>query len=93
MNFPSINEVEGIVKLIKKTKPELIIAAGGGAVIDLAKVSNNLYRVKNRKKIILKSLKCNKNFCNLIAIPTTAGSGAEATSNAVIYINKKILRE
>ena len=31
MNFPSINEVEGIVKLIKKTKPELIIAAGGGS--------------------------------------------------------------
>ena len=90
MNFPSINEVEGIVKLIKKTKPELIIAAGGGAVIDLAKVSNNLYRVKNRKKIILKSAKnITKNFCNLIAIPTTAGSGAEATSNAVVYINKK----
>lgn len=89
-NFPTINEVEKIAILIKKIKPQLIIAAGGGAVIDLAKVSNNLYRVKNRKKIFLKSSKnITKNFCNLIAIPTTAGSGAEATSNAVIYINKK----
>ena len=87
--LPDIVELENFILEINNFKPELIIAIGGGAVLDLAKISNNLYKEKNLKEKIEKNnYKIYKNFCPLIAIPTTAGSGAEATSNAVIYVNK-----
>jgi|TARA_B100001971_G_C18247556_1_gene575492 alcohol dehydrogenase class IV len=88
--IPEISEVNKIIKIIKNKNPEIIIALGGGVVLDLAKISNNLHQVTNLKKAIIKPTNnISKNFCKLFAIPTTAGSGAEATSNAVIYINKK----
>ena len=87
--IPDIYELENFITEINKFFPDLIIAVGGGAVLDLAKISNNLFNEKNLKeKIIKNTYKIFKNFCPLIAIPTTAGSGSEATSNAVIYVNK-----
>ena len=90
-NFiPEIKELKKIISLIIKFKPDYILSIGGGAVLDLAKSSNFLWEVKNLKDSIMNlDYKKQKNFCPLIAIPTTAGSGAEVTSNAVIYINKK----
>lgn len=89
-NIPEIKELNKIITLIRKLKPKYIFSVGGGAVMDLAKTSNYLWNTKNIKKTIIKSkYGKQKNYCPLVAIPTTAGSGAEVTSNAVIYLNKK----
>ena len=89
-SYPDINELKSLILEIKRKKPSLIIAIGGGAVMDLSKIANYLCNSKDLKQDILKSnFIYKKNFSRLIAIPTTAGSGAEVTSNAVIYINKK----
>ena len=87
--LPEISELKIFIKIINEFKPELIIAVGGGAALDLAKISNCLFGLKNDDLIL--NIKKNiydtsKKFCELVAIPTTAGSGAEATSNAVVYI-------
>ena len=87
--YPEISELKDIIYSIKKFSPDLIIAIGGGAVIDYAKIAkvleigNNLaFDIKNSTYKIK-----NKNI-KLLAVPTTAGTGAEVTPNAVIYINK-----
>ena len=89
-SIPEIGELKKIINLIKKFKPNYIFSVGGGAVMDLAKTSNFLWKTKNLKKNIIKpNYEKQKNFCSLIAVPTTAGSGAEVTSNSVVYINRK----
>ena len=90
--IPEVNELKKIIRLIKKHEPKIIYAVGGGTVIDLAKVSNFFINEKNLKKSILFNKRFSKTSDKkriLVAVPTTAGSGAEVTSNAVVYINKK----
>ena len=86
-SFPEVMELKKIIQKIKNFSPELIIAVGGGSVLDYAKIANVLSKEKDIEKKILNSEYKTKKFTKLLAIPTTAGSGAEVTSNAVIYIN------
>ena len=88
-SFPECFELLQIINSIKKFSPDLIIAAGGGSVLDYAKIARVLQDEEDLDKKIIKSNYILKKFSTkLLAIPTTAGSGAEVTSNAVIYVNK-----
>ena len=88
-NFPEYLELIDIISKIKTFSPDLIIAAGGGSVLDYAKIANVIdYEDDLTGKIVNSTYKINTPKAKLLAIPTTAGSGAEVTSNAVIYINK-----
>ena len=87
--YPEIKELKKIILHVRRIKPDLIIAVGGGSVIDYAKMANILNPHINLKKQIINSDYGKiKKFTKLLAIPTTAGSGAEVTSNAVIYLDK-----
>ena len=77
-----------IINEINKFNPDLVIAAGGGSVLDYAKIANVLCVNDSLKEDICNSeYKLIKPKRKLLAIPTTAGSGAEVTSNAVIYLD------
>ncbi len=86
--YPKIEELKKIILDIKNFDPKIIIAVGGGSVIDYAKIANNLNNIDKLKLDILNSKNKFNKIAELVAIPTTAGSGAEITSSAVIYINK-----
>jgi alcohol dehydrogenase len=87
--LPEIEDLKKFIFKINNFKPDLIVAIGGGAVLDLAKTSNCFFDLNEIETSIKKSEYNLKNkFCPLVAVPTTAGSGAEATANAVIYVNK-----
>lgn len=74
--------VEG-VDIFHKENCDTIVAVGGGSAMDVAKcikLYSNMYREENylKQKIV-------PNDVPLIAVPTTAGTGSEATRYAVIY--------
>ena len=80
----TIEEYEDFKRLFQDFVPGCIIAVGGGRVMDFAKLIGTGYsaddicqRHKNGDSI--------QRNVPLIAIPTTAGSGAEATPFAVFY--------
>ena len=86
--LPILEELIKIINDIKVFKPDLILAVGGGAVIDYAKIANVVdVRDDLADLIINYSYPFKQKYTKLAVIPTTAGSGAEVTSNAVIYVN------
>ena len=87
--IPEISELKFLIKKINNINPDLIIALGGGCVIDYAKLANGLHSTKNlKKKIKSGALRIQSKKTKILAIPTTAGSGAEVTKFSVIYIDK-----
>ncbi|MFL2877779.1 MAG: iron-containing alcohol dehydrogenase [Candidatus Pelagibacter sp.] len=53
--YPDLNELKIIIKDLKKFKPDLIIAVGGGSVLDYAKVANSLTTDQNLEENIKNS--------------------------------------
>ena len=86
--LPILEELIEIINNIKNFRPDLILAIGGGAVIDYAKIANVVdVRPDLADLIINYSYPFKEKNTKLSVIPTTAGSGAEVTSNAVIYVD------
>ena len=87
-NNPNLKDAKTGIKNLLSFNPDAILAIGGGSVIDMAKIINALYKEEEKefKKIISKN-NLTPPFLPMIAIPTTAGSGAEATHFAVVYVD------
>ena len=85
--LPSLEELIEIIIQLRQFKPDLILAVGGGAVIDYAKIANVVEIKPNLSELIINyTYPFTNKLTKLAVIPTTAGSGAEVTSNAVIYV-------
>ncbi|MCK5057872.1 MAG: phosphonoacetaldehyde reductase [Candidatus Aminicenantes bacterium] len=85
--------LEDIQQLYDKNKHirniDLIVAVGGGTVIDLSKIYSLAYSNRLIDLDIILGDKIPENKIDLVFIPTTAGTGSEATSFAVVYKDKK----
>lgn len=82
---PSIASVNGSWQSVRHHNVDCVIACGGGSVIDTAKA----LRVALQKGAPLSDEDFVRNHTDdagvsLIALPTTAGTGAEVTANAVL---------
>lgn len=80
---PLYESVEKGVTLFNDSKCDAIIAVGGGSSIDVAKCIK-LYSNMNHTENYLKQTII-PNTIPFLAVPTTAGTGSEATKYAVIY--------
>jgi alcohol dehydrogenase class IV len=90
---PEVSDVDRAVDELLKNGPrtgDLVLAIGGGSAIDLAKAAAALATNRQGTSVadylegVGKGLKIEAPPLPVLALPTTAGTGSEATKNAVI---------
>lgn len=88
---PTLQTVEKGAKLLIKTKPDVIIAIGGGSVLDSAKGMWPMWASPDKGLDAIEGLDPigdlnlrKKTNCILINIPTTSGTGSDATWATVL---------
>jgi alcohol dehydrogenase class IV len=84
---PSPEMIDNAVRECSGVKADLVVAAGGGSVLDAGKaVSAMLYNQESVTEFLegVGSKEHPGTKIPFIAMPTTAGTGSEATKNAVI---------
>lgn len=87
---PSNHDVEALLSRLPHQDFDLVIGLGGGSVLDVTKLlsvlaiqgsSANLQQLLSGEKPVKR--------CRSILVPTTAGTGSEATPNAILAIPEK----
>src|SRR5262245_45163626 len=81
---PTTDDVAAGVKLAKRHDPELLVGLGGGSSMDCAKGINFLYSCGGEIKDYWGVGKALQPMLPMIAVPTTAGTGSETQSFALI---------
>jgi len=87
---PKLNQILDYVAEVKEFQPEVVIATGGGSVLDCAKavaaLAVNPGDPLDYLEVVGKGKPLQVDPLPVIAIPTTAGTGSEVTRNAVISL-------
>ena len=84
---PRLSKVYEGVELCKKEEVDFILAVGGGSVIDCGKAVSAMLASEGSVKDYLEGIGAKKPpgmKVPFVAVPTTAGTGSEATTNAVL---------
>ena len=86
---PSQHDVSAVLASLTSQNPDLVIGIGGGSVLDVAKLLSVLCS-ENAPSLqaLLAGEKPQRRTASLL-IPTTAGTGSEATPNAILAIPEK----
>jgi len=87
---PKLCDIERGVTQFREADADLVIALGGGTAIDLGKLIGAMACQKGPiREFLLGEAPIERDGPPLIAIPTTAGTGSEATHFAVAYVDGK----
>ncbi|MDF2152389.1 iron-containing alcohol dehydrogenase [Vibrio sp. CAU 1672] len=85
---PYITMVEETAIIGRKFQPDMVIAIGGGSVIDMGKalaaIIPNQGNVYDYVEVVGRNVPLKTKPIHFIAIPTTASTGSEVTRNAVL---------
>lgn len=93
---PTIDHLRAQLERCRRRDPDCVAAVGGGSAIDLGKALAALLPTDAdplaHLEVVGEGRPIGHAPLPLIAIPTTAGTGAEATKNAVISIPEQALK-
>lgn len=90
---PDIQDLYEVYTQHKNDQPDLIIAIGGGSVLDMAKslaaILNKEYSSVEALREAIASKSTGTPECPWIGVPTTAGTGSEVTCWATVWDSEK----
>lgn len=83
---PAYQDVDRVIHEAEAYSGDLILAIGGGSVMDAAKLCSVLKGADYTVKDLLDDPSLAQKQMKTVMIPTTCGTGAEATCNAIVAI-------
>jgi alcohol dehydrogenase class IV len=83
---PEVNQVSEVCRKAAGLDCQLIVGIGGGSVMDVAKLAAVILRNKLSMEELLKGIAIPCRGIPTVMVPTTAGTGAEATPNAIVLV-------
>lgn len=89
---PAYMQVQSVIDQFKSCGADFIVACGGGSVMDAAKLASILITDEYGVKELLDRPGMAKKCIPILLIPTTAGTGAEVTPNAIVAVPEKELK-
>lgn len=89
---PTVDQVDEIIASVQEFRPDLVIGMGGGSVMDTAKLVSACPRPGTSARRLLDDFSLVEKGAETVMIPTTAGSGSEATPNAIVTVPEQELK-
>lgn len=89
---PTYKEVQFLVDQCKASGADFIVAIGGGSVLDTAKLASISLTDDYDVEALLEAPKQAKKQVKTLLIPTTAGTGSEATQIGIVAVPEKELK-
>ena len=89
---PTYMQVQKLVDEFKASGADFIVAVGGGSAMDTAKLASLLATERYTVKDLLDDPTLAVKTVKTCLIPTTAGTGSEATPNAIVAVPEQELK-
>ena len=84
------DDLAGGLEVLRSFKPDLILGVGGGSAMDMAKLLAAYATTPGDvRDVIAAGARIDGRDPQLVLVPTTSGSGAEATHFAVVYLGSE----
>jgi alcohol dehydrogenase len=89
---PEVDQVKATFEQAKSKEAHMIIGIGGGSAMDVAKLIAVLLTNDVSLEQLLAKPEIAKPGLPMLMVPTTAGTGSEATPNAIVLVPEKELK-
>lgn len=89
---PTYKQAQEIIDEFRKTNADFIVAVGGGSVMDIAKLASIAATDEYDVAELLENPAIGQKKIASLMIPTTAGTGSEATPNSIVAVPEKELK-
>ena len=89
---PDVSQVEAILEAARETDWNLVVGIGGGSAMDVAKIVAVMLGNEVKLRDLLNKAPIPRRGVPTVMVPTTAGTGSEATPNSIILVPEDELK-